>query len=134
MKADVRRRLEHYAANPRCEANLRSVVAGVTMEAVARSAGLEPQTGQSPFALARGAQFERGLFDDDAARLRRGLLERQVLPANAAGFVDLRLKRNGGPMPSLDAARDLLLPRLLSGDLDVSRIPDPAEVTDGAPV
>jgi type I restriction enzyme S subunit len=34
----------------------------------------------------------------------------------------------------LRAARDLLLPRLLSGQLDVSRIPDPAEVADGAPL
>jgi hypothetical protein len=106
LKPDVRRRLEQYAANPRCEANLRAVAAGIPMERVARSLGLDPATGQSPFALIRGAQFERGLFDDDALRLRRGLVERKVLPANATGFVDLRLRRNGGPMASLDDARE----------------------------
>jgi type I restriction enzyme S subunit len=35
---------------------------------------------------------------------------------------------------NLRRARDLLLPRLLSGQLDVSRIPNPAEVADGAPL
>ncbi len=106
MKRDVRRRLEQFASNPRCSANVRSALRDVSMEAVARSIGLDPQVGQSPFALLRGQQFERGLFDDDAVRLRRALVERKVLPANAAGFLDLRLKAQAGPQPSLQAARD----------------------------
>ncbi|MEZ4409445.1 MAG: hypothetical protein R3A52_23690 [Polyangiales bacterium] len=106
MKRDVRRRLEQFASNPRCDANVRSALHGVSMEAVARSVGLDPQVGQSPFALLRGQQFERGLFDDDAARLRRALIERKVLPGNATGFLDLRLKAQGGPEASLQSARE----------------------------
>ncbi len=34
---------------------------------------------------------------------------------------------------TLRATRDLLLPRLLSGELDVSRVPDPAELTPESP-
>lgn len=104
MKHDVRRRLEQYAANPRCQANARSAVSGVSMASVASSLGLPAAFGQSPFALARGQQFERGLFHDDAQRLRRALVEQKVLPANAAGLHDLRLTRNGGPIATLDAA------------------------------
>ncbi len=106
MKRDVRRRLEQFASNPRCDANVRSALRGVSMEDAARLAGLDPQVGQSPFALLRGQQFERGLFDEEAVRLRRSLVERKVLPANAAGFLDLRLKAQGGAQTSLHAARN----------------------------
>jgi hypothetical protein len=104
MSKDVRRRLELYAANPRCDANVRAALGGVPMLEVARHLGLEPAFGQSPFALQRGQTFERTLFEDDATPLRRALIERKVLPANAAGFVDLRLRRGGGPVETLDAA------------------------------
>jgi hypothetical protein len=60
--------------------------------------------GQSPFAIARGELFEKALFRDDALRLRRALVESKILPANAQGFVDLRLSRNGGPSKTLDDA------------------------------
>lgn len=104
MSKDVRRRLEQYAANPRCEANVRAALGGVAMLEVARSIGLSPPFGQSPFALQRGQTFERTLFEEDAMPLRRALIEKKVLPANASGFVDLRLKRGGGPIETLDAA------------------------------
>lgn len=112
MRRDVRRRLEQYASNPRCEANVISAVHDVPMEAVARSLGFEVAVGQSPFALLRGQQFERSLFRDDAVRLRRALITQKVLPANAAGFVDFRMARNDGPYPNLDASRAAFLQRL----------------------
>ena len=90
MSKDVRRRLELYAANPRCDANVQAALGGVSMLEVAQKLGLAPAFGQSPFALQRGQTFERTLFEDDATPLRRALIERKVLPANAAGFVDLR--------------------------------------------
>lgn len=68
--------------------------------------GEKPNTGQSPFAIARGEIFERSLFRDDALRLRRALVESKILPANARGFVDCRLARNGGPARDLDDACD----------------------------
>jgi len=104
MSTNVRRRLEQYAANPRCEANVRAALGGVAMLDVARSLGLDPPFGQSPFALQRGQSFEHALFEDDALPLRRALIERKVLPANASGFVDLRLRRHGGPIDTFDSA------------------------------
>lgn len=104
MSTDLRRRLEQFAANPRCEANVRAALGGVPMRDVARSLGLTAPFGQSPFAIQRGITFERTLFDDDATPLRRALVERKVLPANAAGFVDLRLRQTGGSFATLDAA------------------------------
>lgn len=104
MSRDVRRRLEQYAANPRCEANVWAALGGVAMLDVARSLGLDPPFGQSPFALQRGQRFEHSLFEEDAMPLRRALIERKVLPANASGFVDLRLRRHGGPIDTLDTA------------------------------
>lgn len=107
MKRDVRRRLELFAANPRCESNVRAALGGVPMLDVARSLGLAPPFGQSPFALQRGVLFERALFDDGAESLRRALVERKVLPANTAGLLDLRLTRNGGPLAALDDAAQM---------------------------
>lgn len=139
MERDVRRRLELYAANAHCEANTLAAMAGVPMLSVARSLGLDPPFGQSPFALQRGQMFERALFDDDATPLRRALVERKVLPANASGFVDLRLRAQGGPCENLsdaatrferlvrDAARAtgdarMQLPSLVAGA--AMRVPD----------
>jgi hypothetical protein len=104
VRRDVRRRLEQYAANPGCETNTLSAVHDVPMEQVARSLGFIPKVGQSVFAILRGQTFEKSLFADGAQRLRRALIEKKVLPANAAGFVDLRSSKNGGPLPSLDAS------------------------------
>lgn len=101
---NVRRRLEQYAANPRCEANVVAAMRGVAMRDVARALGLDAPFGQSPFALQRGQMFERTLFEEDAAPLRRALIERKVLPANAAGFLDLRIRQGGGSLDMLDEA------------------------------
>lgn len=103
---DVRRRLEQYAANPQCKANVRAALRGVAMRRVAEKVGLVPVFGQSPFALQRGQSFERGLFEDDATPLRRALIERKALPANATGFVDLRLRQGGGVMRTLEEAAE----------------------------
>ncbi len=101
---DVRRRLEQYAANPRCEANARAALRNIPMRKAAEKVGLAPVFGQSPFALQRGQAFERGLFEEDASPLRRALIERKALPANSTGFVDLRLRQNGGVMRTLEEA------------------------------
>jgi hypothetical protein len=60
--------------------------------------------GQSPFALARGRNFERVLFRNAAQRLREALVRAGVLPDGAQGFSDLRFRVNGGPMHTLDEA------------------------------
>jgi hypothetical protein len=105
LRRDVRRRLEQYAAHPGCEANVLSAVHDVPMDAVARWVGLDPKVGQSPFAIARGQQFEASLFEKEGARLRAALIEKQVLPANSTGFLDLRITRNKGPMADIAASR-----------------------------
>jgi hypothetical protein len=75
------------------------------MAEVARSVGLHPTFGQSPFAIARGQQFERQLLDKDGARLAEALVEAGVLPHESRGFLDLRLRMNGGPrVTTLDQA------------------------------
>lgn len=102
---DVRRRIEQFAANPACEANMLSAVHDIPIEAVARAHGLTPKVGQSVFAILRGQVFERSLFDEEAGRLRRALVEKKVLPANASGFVDLRITKNGGPCTNLAVSR-----------------------------
>ncbi len=114
IRRDVRRRLEQYAANPECEANVLAAVHDIPMDKVARDLGLEPKVGQSPFAIRRGHNFERLLFEDQALRLRKALVDQKVLPANAEGFVDLRTKKNGGTLPTLDASRQAFL-ELLKG-------------------
>jgi hypothetical protein len=105
-KRDTRRRFEQWAGNPACQANTISAVHGIQMADVARSEGATSIMGQSPFAIARGVTFERSLFRDNAAELRSALEENGVLPADSLGFNDLRLRRNGGPMRDLDAARE----------------------------
>lgn len=104
-RRDIRRRIEQFAANPRCEANVISAVRGVNMADVVRSEGLPvPPNEQSPFAIQRGNTFERSLFRDDAARLRQALARAGVLPEGSAGLLDLRQRRQGGPLRSHDEA------------------------------
>lgn len=95
-RRNTRGRFEQWAKNPTCPANTLSAVHNVRLDAAAKQAGLVPSFGQSPFAIARGNRFEAGLFYDDAARLREALKRKGCLPANSAGFLDLRLKMNGG--------------------------------------
>lgn len=70
------------------------------MADVANAEGLEPSMGQSPFALGRGTQFERGLFAENGKKLIDALIESDVLPAGASGLLDVRLRLNGGPLTS----------------------------------
>jgi hypothetical protein len=114
IRRDVRRRLEQYASNPECEANVLAAVHDIPMDKVAVSLGLAPKFGQSRFAIRRGQNFERSLFEEEALRLRKALVDQKVLPANASGFVDLRTHKNGGPQPTLDASRQVFL-ELLKG-------------------
>jgi hypothetical protein len=95
-RRNTRARFEQWAKNPTCDANTLSAVHNVRMDAAARAINLTPSFGQSPFALARGNRFEAGLFYDEAARLRTALERRRVLPDGSQGFLDLRLKLNGG--------------------------------------
>jgi len=74
------------------------------MADVARSEGIEPTMGQSPFAIVRGRRFENALFENDAERLHSALIAAGVLPAESAGFRDLRLRLHGGECANLDAA------------------------------
>ena len=104
-KRDTRRRFEQWAHNPNCEANTISAVHGIAMADVAKAEGLKPSMGQSPFAIARGQGFERGLFKLDAKELRAALETGGVLPQGSRGFLDLRMKNIGGPMRDLDEAR-----------------------------
>jgi hypothetical protein len=105
LRRDTRRRLDQFIANPNCQANVLSAVHDIPMLQVARSLGLNPQSGQSPFAIGRGVVFERSLYADSAARLFAALVAAGVLPASASGFVDLRTRLNGGDTPNLDVAR-----------------------------
>jgi hypothetical protein len=98
-------RFEQWARNPGCEANTMSAVHNVRMADVAKSVGVRPTFGQSPFAIARGQQFERQLLDRDGTRLMKALKEASVLPSDAKGFLDLRLRMNSGPrVATLDQA------------------------------
>jgi hypothetical protein len=104
-RRDTRLRFEQWARNPSCTANTLSAVHGIPMAEVARREGVTPTMGQSPFAIARGQTFERGLFWDQAKSLREALVEAKVLPAGSTGFADFRMRQHGGRMTNLDAAR-----------------------------
>lgn len=101
---DTRRRLEQWLANPACEANAVSAVAGVSMADVARAEGLEPTMGQSPFAIARSVTFEAALFRDDAKALREELARVGVPGGEVPGLLDLRLRMNGGSIADQETA------------------------------
>lgn len=74
------------------------------MVEVAKAEGSQITMGQSPFALARGQTFERGLFRAGAEQLRNALVETEVLDAAARGFADFRTRQNSGRLADLDAA------------------------------
>jgi hypothetical protein len=94
-------------ADPLCQANTVSAVYAVRMSEVAVAEGYRPTFGQSPFAIARGDQFERSLFYRGAAAILAALAEKEVLPTGAGGFLDLRLRMNGGTrLNALDKAID----------------------------
>lgn len=104
-RRNTRGRFEQWAKNPTCDANTLSAVHNVRLDAAARVAGLEPSFGQSPFAIARGNRFEAGLFQDQALKLRAALERQGCLPDASTGFLDLRLKMNGGTrVASVDQA------------------------------
>ena len=95
-RRNTRGRFEQWAKNPTCGANTLSAVHNIRLDAAAKQAGLTPTFGQSPFAIARGNRFEAGLFWDDGVKLRQALERRGCLPQGSSGFLDLRLKMNGG--------------------------------------
>lgn len=95
-RRNTRGRFEQWAKNPTCEANTLSSVHNVRLDKAAEAAGIASSFGQSPFAIARGNRFEAGLFFDDAAKLRGALEHKACLPKGSTGFLDLRLKLNGG--------------------------------------
>jgi hypothetical protein len=108
-KRDTRRRFEQWAHNPECQANTLSAVHGISMTEVAKAEGLDRSMGQSPFAIARGQTFERGLFKAEGKELRASLEAAEILPAKSKGFRDFRMRIHGGPMADLDAAREATL-------------------------
>lgn len=95
-RRNTRGRFEQWAKNPTCAANTVSAVHNIRLDKVAEAVGIGASFGQSPFALARGTRFEAGLFFDDAARLRAALERGRCLAKSSTGFLDLRLKLNGG--------------------------------------
>ncbi len=95
-RRNTRSRFEQWAKNPTCDANTLSAVHNVRLDAAARAAGITQSFGQSPFAITRGNRFEAGLFRDEAIRLRQALERRNCLPQGSIGFLDLRLRMNGG--------------------------------------
>jgi hypothetical protein len=101
---DTRMRFEQWAHNPTCEANTMSAVYNVRMAEVAKAEGYKPTFGQSPFAIARGDNFERLLFRSKAEILIPALIEKEILPKSASGLADIRIRANGGNLPTLDEA------------------------------
>lgn len=101
---NTRARFEQWAQNPSCQANTISAVHNIRMSEVAIADGVKPTFGQSPFALARGENFEQSLFYNQGERILEGLIEKDVIPPEASGFLDLRLGMNRGPLASLETA------------------------------
>lgn len=111
---NTRVRFEQWASNPECQANTVSAVMNVRMGDVAKSLGFDDRKASSPFAIARGLNFESNLFADDAARLREALERAEVLPEGTSGFEDFRLPKNRGTKvqtlsQALDLSREFLL-------------------------
>jgi hypothetical protein len=104
-RRNTRGRFEQWVKNPQCEANTLSAVLNVKLSDVAKSLNYEPEYGQSPFAIQRGLQFEGWLFKDEAEVIRGAMEKIELLPADSAGFLDLRLTSNGGKtIRSIDEA------------------------------
>jgi hypothetical protein len=100
----ARRRIEQCLANSACEANVLSAAHGVPMAAVAKAMGLDVDSGLSPYAIRAGVNFEKKLFEDDAKRLRDGLVKARLLPEGSSGLLDLRLRKQGGSAADLAEA------------------------------
>lgn len=104
-RRNTRGRFEQWAKNPTCAANTLSAVHNVRLDKAADAVGLEASFGQSPFAITRGNRFEAGLFFDHAQRLRAALERKGALTDGSTGFLDLRLRINGGTrLASVDQA------------------------------
>ena len=102
-RRNTRGRFEQWAKNPTCDANTLSAVHNVRLDKAAKAVGLEVSFGQSPFAIARGNRFEAGLFYRRRRRSFEPALERKkCLPEGSTGFLDLRLKINGGTRVTYD--------------------------------
>ncbi len=106
-RRNTRLRFEQWVKNARCESNAVAAILGVSMAEVARREGLPPTMGQSPFAIARGKQFEASLFKEDAKRLREALADSGVPLPKSASLRDLRIRLNGGGLHTLDEAFEL---------------------------
>lgn len=130
-RRNTRGRFEQWAKNPTCDANTLSAVHNVRLDKAAEAAGLKPSFGQSPFAIVRGDRFEAGLFFEDAGRLRSALERKGVLPEGSAGFLDLRLKMNGG---SRIASVDQALSETATWLQRIAGDPSSAESIVGAPM
>jgi hypothetical protein len=101
---DTRRRFEQWARNSQCSANTISAVHNIPMNKVALHEGVKATMGQSPFALARGQQFERLLYSKGGEPLYEQLRKHKVVPESASGLADFRLRINGGRLRGLDDA------------------------------
>ncbi len=125
-RRNTRGRFEQWAKNPTCDANTLSAVHNIRLDKAAEAAGFDATYGQSPFAIARGNRFEAGLFFDDAESLRAALERKGCLPEGSSGYLDLRLKLNGGTrVVSVDEAiRDTedWLKRIVSNPASVESI------------
>jgi len=73
-----------------------SAVHGVRMADVAKAAGIPATFGASPFALARGQQFEANLLENNGKRLLPELDRQGLLTGTSGDLVDLRIRANGG--------------------------------------
>lgn len=122
---NIRRRLEQYVNNPRCQANALSAIYGLSMDELCRREGLSIRGGISPFAFARGMAFEKALFEDQAERLIAALKRADVLPAEASGFLDLRLSQGGGPRESFKQAQEAFEAHLQKAQGQVAVIASP---------
>ncbi len=105
---NTRARFEQWASNPQCQANTLSAVHGVKMSDVAKAAGLAATFGASPFALARGQQFEANLLDNRGNRLIPELEREGLLEGTSGQLVDLRIRANGGSDRSLTDLDDAI--------------------------
>jgi len=145
-RRDLRRRIDQFVANPRCDANVRSVVHDVPMRDVAaRELPADHPSlreGQSPFALGRGVQFEKALYEPPA-RIEEALVAASVLPARHGAVLDLRLRAHGGSLATLDDAAKGFTAILrglakTSADAEADEVPAviiaPAMKLDGAPL
>src|SRR3954452_6691251 len=95
-RRNTRGRFEQWAKKPACGANTLPAVHNVRLDKAAEAIGVKPSFGQSPFAIIRGNRFEAGLFFEDAQRLRAALERKSALTEGSTGFLDLRLRMNGG--------------------------------------